>query len=486
MMRNLHSPLGRLVLAGIAAAPFTSGAAAADSQAPSPVAAPAPDSTTPTTVPWELLRATPGGLTSQQVGQRAVQTSFAAKQSLETLHAAQARVDAAWGAYLPRLTGTARYVRLSAFTEPNITIGTPPAAITIPGAALAPSILNTYLLQATLAVPISDYFLRINQACSAASASSEAAAYDLKTAKATTFANARVAYYTWLQMRAAVVLAVQSLEDQRNHLKDANQQFGVGFASKADVLRAQTAVASAEVTVVTAQNQAELAETQMRIALHAPAGQKLLPGEALDDQPPAVQGPLARLVEQGVTTRYEVKSILKNAEAARKLARVQQAARYPSLSAFGDVIDADPNPRRFPQEDKLFPTWDLGVLLTWTPTDIVTANGNGRDYQSRAAALEAQAEVTREGITIEVTQAWQGVQQSDFALGATARELDSATEAHRVARDLFTTGRGTSTTLSDALGELTRARIDSLNAHVNARVARVRLEHAIGDDQIDR
>jgi outer membrane protein TolC len=67
-------------------------------------------------------------------------------------------------------------------------------------------------------------------------------------------------------------------------------------------------------------------------------------------------------------------------------------------------------------------------------------------------------------------------------LGATARELDSATEAYRVARDLFKTGRGTSTTLADALGELTKARIDALDAHVDARIARVRLEHAIGND----
>jgi outer membrane protein len=54
--------------------------------------------------------------------------------------------------------------------------------------------------------------------------------------------------------------------------------------------------------------------------------------------------------------------------------------------------------------------------------------------------------------------------------------------AYRVARELFNNGRGTSTTLADAESDLTRARLDLLNAKVNARTARIRLEHALGRD----
>ena len=100
------------------------------------------------------------------------------------------------------------------------------------------------------------------------------------------------------------------------------------------------------------------------------------------------------------------------------------------------------------------------------------------------AALEAQAQVTRENIEVEITQDWQALKAAEFALGSTSRELASATEAYRVARELFNNGRGTSTTLTDAEGELTRARIDALNAAVNARIARVRLEHGVGRDLV--
>ena len=54
--------------------------------------------------------------------------------------------------------------------------------------------------------------------------------------------------------------------------------------------------------------------------------------------------------------------------------------------------------------------------------------------------------------------------------------------AYRVARELFNNGRGTSTTLADAERDLQNARLDLLNAKAEARIARIRLEHALGRD----
>ncbi len=79
---------------------------------------------------------------------------------------------------------------------------------------------------------------------------------------------------------------------------------------------------------------------------------------------------------------------------------MNKAGRYPVVSAFADGIEANPNPRVFPQADAWTPsTWDVGVQATWSPNDILTANGTAADYSARAAALENQAQVTRENIT---------------------------------------------------------------------------------------
>src|SRR5262249_2699338 len=112
-----------------------------------------------------------------------------------------------------------------------------------------PLIFNQWLAQATIAIPISDYFLKINRPYTAATHQEEAARYDVQTARAKSFSDGKIAYFTWLRARASVVVAEQSLIVARAHQKDAENQFSVGNASKADVLRAQTAVAAAELAV---------------------------------------------------------------------------------------------------------------------------------------------------------------------------------------------------------------------------------------------
>ncbi len=463
-----------------------------------------PASTTPVPVPEDLTRATPGGLTAEQVGTRAMETSFAAKQALDTMRAAEARVDAAWASFLPRVSGIAKYTRLSPLSFPslgNVVVTDAPSGPNGQPGLINPADIasgkvhiladslsfpvpyDNTLLQATLTIPLSDYLLRINQSYTAATKSAEAARFDVGTQRAQALSNGKVAYYSWLQARGAVIVAVETLNDQRTHLNDSRNQFTVGNASKADVMRAETAVAQAELALVQARNSAELAEEQMRIALHLPDGeQQLLPGEGLDTVPPPFQGNLHELVTEALGSRFEIKSALANATSAQKTAAANKAGRWPVISAFGDAIEANPNPRIFPQTNVWTPSWDVGVQATWSPNDVLVANGTTADYNARAAALVNQAQVTRENIRVEVTQDFEQMRQSEFALDSTHRELASATEAYRVAHELFNNGRGTSTTLTDAERDLFTARIDALTAAVNARIARVRLEHAVGRD----
>src|SRR5581483_3010239 len=235
-----------------------------------------------------------------------------------------------------------------------------------------PVILNNWTFQGTLAVPISDYFLRINQAYTAATLSRDAARYDLAGARAKAGADGRVAYYTWLRARGAQIVAIQALNDQKTHLADAKNVFTVGRASKADVLRAETAVASAELAVERAKNLVDLTEKQIRIAMHDNSDFAYVPGEALDAPVQPFQGNLQQLTQEAVSARMEVKSIDANAEAAGKNASVQRAAMYPQLGGVANVTLANPNPRVFPAADYFFTTWDASIQLTWSPNDILT------------------------------------------------------------------------------------------------------------------
>jgi len=458
------------------------------------------EDTTPTPVPNDLLKVEPGGLTSDQAGVRAEQTSWSAKASMESLRAAAARVDGAWVTFLPRLQVLGKYTRLSNFNPPPIsflpsgydlvvapgtaTPQTPTTTLAVPvGATPFPFfVLDNWLLQATLTVPISDYFLRINQNYSAATNSQEAARWDVISARAASQSNGRLAYYSWLNARGAVIVAVEALNDQKTHVRDSRNQFAVGNASKADVLRAETAMASAELTLERAKNLSDLTEKQLRVAMHASEDEKLAPGEDLDSAVAPVQGNLKQMTYEALTARPEVKSADANAASAKDQAEAARAGHWPVLTAFGDGILGNPNPRYIPPSNVWNATWDLGAQVTWSPNDVPAATSSANDAEARAASIIANANGTRDNIQVEVTQMLQAVHEADFAIDSSTRELASAEEAYRVARELFNNGRGTSTTLADAESDLTRARLDLLNAKVTARTARVRLEHALGRD----
>ena len=454
--------------------------------------APIPDVASASNVS-DMTSATPGGLTADQVALRAAQTSYQAKAANENVSSAQAKADAQWVNYLPRLGATARYTRLSDFAPPSFTGGGALVGTTQPAGTLNPTptqaisfsiplVLNQTLAQIALTIPISDYFLRIGQSYSAATKSVEAAQHDVTAARAKSYSDGKIAYYTWLRARGAVGVAEQSLAVAKAHQKDSENQFTVGNASKADVLRAQTQVAGAELAVERARSAAQISERSVRVAIHAKDDEKLAPAEALEGTLPPTQGQLRELIDEAHRQRAEVKSIDKNAEAARKLVSVQHAGRYPVVAAFGDVTAANPNPRRFPQTQDWFTTWQVGVQATWTLNDIIAAGANGSDIEARASALDAQKNAVRDGIDLEVTQAYQAILEADTAIGTTQRQLESSLEGYRVARELFNNGRGTATTLIDAEIVLAQTRFEHLNARVDARIARARLDHALGRD----
>ena len=113
-------------------------------------------------------------------------------------------------------------------------------------------------------------------------------------------------------------------------------------------------------------------------------------------------------------------------------------------------------------------------------TDTLAARQRVRAASARTAAVLDERQATIDRIRVEVQAAAQAVDDSAVALTTSREALKSSQESYRVRRLLFQNGRSTSVELLDAETELTRARLESLNAEVDARVARARLAYAVG------
>ena len=436
-----------------------------------------------------------GGLTSKELAKRALETSFDLSARQQELLAAAAQADRALLGYLPELTAAASYTRLSDLGTENLG-----NVVVAPGEPQGPlpanvqlanfpieirGVLNQWVLQANLLVPVSDYFLRVAPSRNAAEHAERAAASNVETARARVATDARVAYYSWVRAELSIAVAEQALEDARAHLADTRVAVQAGSASTADLLRLESQVARSELFLVSTRSLAAVAEEQVRTQLHATSDQPLAIAEdvreASTDRSLASQvARLPELVRLAYRDRPELKALNDNASSLSLQARVERAGYAPRLDALAGATYANPNPRQFPPRDEFRSTWQVGVRLSWNITDIASARLRARSTEARSAAVLSDRSALADRIRVEVRSAAQSVDDSHIALETTQRSQDAAEESYRVRRLQYQNGRASNVELLDAETDLTRARLERLNAEVDARVAQVRLDYAVG------
>jgi outer membrane protein TolC len=441
----------------------------------------------------------PGGLTADGVARRAAATSPDVRAHQEDARAAAALVDQTLALAFPRVGVTASYRRLSPITLPSLTSGgnlvatsqltqgpLDPSSQLFAVGVTFPVLLDNYSLQASLSVPISDYVLRVSQGLSAARHSRASSELATRAAQLKAAADARLLFYNWVRARGAQLISAEALATARGHLDDLNKMFAVGMVSRADVMRVDSQVAQTELLVERAANLTRVLEQQLRTALHDPSSAPYALGEDLLGPLAPLQLPQAdeALVDEALGQRPELRALAEGLSSLRDQAKLARAGYYPRLDAFGNVIYANPNPRIFPQVDQFTATWDVGVALSWSPNDVAGTVPGSHAADARAAQLEAQRQQVVDGVRVEIAAARSALREADLAVLTTARGLAAAEESYRVRRELFRQGKATSVELTDAENDLARARLESINARIDQRVARVRVVHATGRDAI--
>jgi outer membrane protein TolC len=311
-----------------------------------------------------------------------------------------------------------------------------------------------------------------------------AAEVEARAAKFSAATQARVLYYSWARARLQEVVAAQSVAQARSHHQIAQAAFEGGRSSRADVLRAESQLARAELLLERAQNLRIVSEEQLRILIHDPGQRPYEIGEDLLAPLPdeGRRQSVDKLYQEALMNRLELRAFESGERSLAEQRRAVQAGYYPRLDAFGNAYYANPNQRYFPPRDQWNASWDLGVQLTWTPNDAGTSAAASAGLEARRARVAAQKAAFRDALRNEVTQTYQALRETEASLTTSERGLAAAEEAYRVRRELFALGRATTVEIIDAETDVLRARLELINARIEQRIARARLEHALGRD----
>jgi len=429
------------------------------------------------------MQGTPNGLTADEVARRTLINNPDVTAKQKGVAAADATRDETKARFYPKLDMSARYTRLSDLQSTCLPLGGPGTAC-VPSTSIFPIILNNYSLSAALSIPLSDYVLRLSNSMASANHNKSAAQLDERATRLSVARDARVAYYQWIRAQGGAYVAAKALESAQGHQQDAKNAFDAGLVSRADVLRTVSQQKSAELAVARAANNVAIATEQLRVYMMDNSQTHYEIGENILDEPPPYpvpQTPDAGYAE-ALENRLEMRQLGESEAALRAEAAVARAGNYPRLDAMGGAIYANPNTRYVPPDATWRGTWDASVVLSWTPTNIFGATAQAKTAEAHADEVAARKGALRNALHMEVSQALNSLAEATFGLSVSRDNLTAADENYRVRRELYRAGKATIVEVTDAETELTRARLEVVNSHVDVRIARVALQHALGRD----
>ena len=399
--------------------------------------------------------------------QLAQRNAPAAVQARGQLRVSEATIRSAYASFIPTLSVNANTTQQSPATA-RVNQQT--------GELQAGRWAGSAGFQAT--VDVFDGFRRFNDLRSAR-ATSIAAVTGEEAQRFTIAYQVKQQYYASLAARESESAAQAQLEQARQQLRVSVARVLAQTVTRSDSLRSSIAVSNAELALLTARNDRQVADAALTRLVGTPftvtASTTGVPSDSLA---PLDTVELRRLADNSPAVRQAIA----NLAAAQAAGRATRAPYYPTLSvSYGrnlttssagfDLIPDDP---RFSGQFRFNFSYPIFNQLTREETviraDIATTNA---EAQLRDARLAAQ----------------QGLVQAQVALRTSLRqaEIQQATvvaseEDLRVQQQRYELGASTLLDVITSQTTLNQARVALVQARLNARVARAQLESIIGRD----
>jgi len=419
-----------------------------------------------------LAQQQPSGLTLQDSIRIALQNSRSLRTVLEDERKANARVREAKGAGLPQLDISANYRRLDRVPKARFPSFDPVSGtFTFNEIEIQPIDSGTGTVSLSQVVDISGV---VRTATDAASLFSRIANLDVQRTRNDVVLQVKQAFYDVLRAQELVRVAEESLRNAEVRRKLAQAAVDAGVSPKLDVMRAEAAVAAAEQAVITARNALQLAKSAFNNVLGRRVDEpvELLP---VDEQVPE-SADFNQYLQEALAKRPEMIQANLGISLAEKQITAAKRDQLPTVVVRGQW-DFNLKTSTFQPRESSFTTIAAVQFKIWD-----SGQTQGRVEQARADVDKAKITIenVREGIALEVRNAYLGLQEAREKVAVAEKGLQAATESLRVARLRYEAGVSNQLELSDAELAYTQAEQNLVNARYDLRVAWARLEKAMG------
>ena len=239
------------------------------------------------------------------------------------------------------------------------------------------------------------------------------------------------------------------------------KQIETGQAKPVDAKAAQETIEDALFGEVQAKNGLELARLNLNRLLGNDLTAPLEVAPELND--PSIPGSPDAATEVALQNRIEIKMLLQSIEAAKAGIALAKTGNQPTLTARGQLSERTPS--AFQHEHYAAATLELHL-------PILDGDKTKQDTQEAKAALkklEATLEETKQGIRLDVRQAWLKLKERSAKIRQVEAHRDTMEANRIVAIKAYEIGRGTALEAQNALREVSIALVSIQSAKLDLR-----------------
>jgi len=377
-----------------------------------------------------------------------------------TVKAGESRVGQARAGYYPQVSGSASYSR----TEPTST--TSGRLSTTPG-----SVYDSYGSSVGLSQNVYD-FGKTSTQVKIQSLNLDASRSDFDNVNAQMVFGVKQAYYGLLRAKRNQDVAREVVGQYEHHLRQAKGFFEIGTKPKFDVTKAEVDLSNAKLNLLKAENAFRLARVSLNNAMGLPEAPDYEIKDSLAFQ--RVEINLDEALKKAYDRRPDLQSIVVKEKALEENIALQKKGYYPYVTgnaSFGWGGDSFP----------LDQGWNFGATL-----NIPLFSGLSTKYQVEEAranldVLKANEETLRQGIYLDVKQAWLNLQEAADRIVTAEVIVRQAAENLELANGRYASGVGSPIEVTDALVAESNAKTSFIAALYDYRVAQATMEKATGE-----
>lgn len=304
--------------------------------------------------------------------------------------------------------------------------------------------------------------------------------HDYQTAVERTTLDVRIAFYQALLAQANLEVRRQAVELLRAQLASQKSRLAAGTVARLNVLRAEVALANELPSLIEAENDAKNSLLRLSELMAIPLDVRTdtvpftIRGE-LDYRPVDVN--LQDCLAKAEELRPELRARGNDIRLAENQWIVDRSEILPRISIFGGYDVLSETDRRNP--DDTIGGYIAGITGTWNIFDGFSSFGKMKASRARQAAAEFAYDSQKLAILAEVRSAWLQLQQAQATVESQIKNTAIAEESYKLVEASFDAGLSSQLDILQGRVDLTRSRLNELNARFLHKSALARLQRSI-------